>query len=545
MDDMESTPDALAPEVPAGTLNRGRFIAAAASTLGSVAVAETLLGRAVANAATGAAKPKRGGTLVVATSEEPFAGAFDLQKAAGTSLLTSRIGYLAFNGLVNVDANRKVVPDLATSWEIPNPLTYVFNLRKGVTFHDGTPFNAAAVKYNIQRILDKKTASGKAADFSAIARIDTPSSHQIRLHLKHPYAPLLGSFRRSYFGIMSPTALKTYGDTNPFKASVGTGPFQFVSYAKGDRVVLKRFDNYYKHGMPYLDGIQIRIIPEQSTALAALQSGGIDYLMQTNQQFKPQIQGNPNLKLMTQKSTIWDFLAFNVTRKPFDDKRVRQAFSMALDREGIVKSIYQGLATPAQGAISPAFKAYYKDNSSIPFQKLNTDRAKSLLASSSYDKASTLRFDTFSERPWGLEGDVIAQAITSLGVKLNEVKPDFNTFAAYFYTTHQYWFGNSSWTGGGVDPDALMYKQFVTGGSYNVGLYSNPKVDRLLNQARKTLNTHTRAELYQEANKIVMEDCPVAFLAYPDLAEGMHKDVMGYVFRDEFAGSFDECWLDR
>jgi peptide/nickel transport system substrate-binding protein len=297
--------------------------------------------------------------------------------------------------------------------------------------------------------------------------------------------------------------------------------------------------------LPYLDGIQVRIIPEQSTALAALEAGGIDYMMQTNQQFKPQIDGDPNLKLLHHKSTIWDYLAFNVTRAPFKDKRVRQAFSEAMDREGIAKAIYAGLATGAQGALSPAFAAYYRNNSDIPYQKLNLSGAKALLKAAKYNMNSTLRFDTFNERPWGLEGDVIDQALTSIGVKLKEVKPDFNTFAAYFYTTHQYWFGNSSWTGGGVDPDDVMYKQFVTGGADNVSLYSNHTVDKLLNEARTVLDTKKRAELYNEANRIVMEDCPVAFLCYPDLAEGMRKDVMGYVFRDELAGSYDECWLNR
>jgi peptide/nickel transport system substrate-binding protein len=308
-------------------------------------------------------EPKPGGVLLVSTSEEPFAPAFDVHVTS--SLLTTRIGYLAYNGLVDVDAERNVVPDLAESWEIPDPQTYVFRLRQGVKFHDGTDFNADAVKFNIERVLNPDTASFRAADFEPIETIEVVDPHTLRLKLKTPYAPMLSNFRRSNLGIISPTAIQQHAGTDFFNASIGTGPFRFVSYARGDRVVLERYDEHFA-GPAYLDGIEVRIVPEQSTALAALQTGALHYMMQTNQEFGPQIESNPDLQLLTTPSTIWDFLAFNVEREPFTDKRVRQAFSMAIDREGIAEGIYKGLALPAQGAISPAFGAFYRDNSDIP-----------------------------------------------------------------------------------------------------------------------------------------------------------------------------------
>ena len=489
-----------------------------------------------------AAEPKRGGVLRLSTSEEPFAPAFDLHRTI--SLLTTRIGYCAYNGLVNIDSNRNVVPDLAESWEQPDAQTYIFNLRKGVKFHDGTDFTGDAVKFTVERLVNPDTASPAAADFAQIEAVDVLDPHQVRVRMKQPFAPQLANFRRSAFAIISPTAIEKHMADDPLKGSIGTGPFRFVSYTRGDKVVLERFDDHWR-GPAYLDGIEVHIIPEQSTALAALQTGDLDYMMQTNPEFAEQITSNPELKLLTTPSPIWDFVAYNVEREPFNDKRVRQAFSMAFDREGIAEGIYKGLALPAHHAISPAFDAYHRDNPDIPYQYYDPEGAKALLKEAGFDFNQTIRFDTFTERPWGLVGDACAAQLSAIGINLEIVKPDFNTFAAYFYGTKEYWIANSSWTGGGVDPDTMMYKMLTTGGAYNVGNYANAQVDDLLNKARAEIDIPTRADLYNQVNRIVMDECPVAFLVFPNLVEGMRKDVMGYQFRDELAGPFDECWLDR
>ncbi len=506
--------------------------------LGAAGAGAMLMGLPRAKAA--ADTPKKGGVLRCATSEEPFAPAFDAHKTI--SLLTTRIAYLAYNGLVNVNAKREIEPDLAESWEQPDPLTYIFKLRKGVVFHDGSEFDADAVKFNLERILNPETASPKRADFAAIKTIDVVDKYTIKLHLDQPFAPMLSNLRRSYFAVISPKAVKEQMAQDPLKGSIGTGPFKFVSYTRGDKVVLERFDKYFGKAA-WLDGIEIRIMPEQSTQFAALQTGGLDYMIQTNPTYAEQMKHNPDMQVLSSPSSIWDFLAFNVTKAPFTDKRVRQAFSMALDREAMAKGIYRGYATAAQGALSPAFSSYFKDNGDIPYQKYDPDRAKALLKEADFPFQTELRFDTFSERPWGQIGDAIADQIGALGVKLHIEKPDFNTFAKYFYGTKDYWFGNSSWTGGGVDPDALMYKEFVTGESYNVNNYTNPEVDTLLKAARAEVSVEKRAELYNKANRLVMEDCSVAFLVYPQLVEGMRANVHGYRFRDEAAGPFDECWL--
>jgi peptide/nickel transport system substrate-binding protein len=480
----------------------------------------------------------KGGLLRVALSEEPFAPAFDIHKIS--TLLSTRTAYLAYNGLVNIGESGEVVPDLAESWEISDPLTYVFKLRSGVTFHDGTTFDAESVKVNIERILDPETASPKRADFAMIETIEVVDPLTLRLKLSQAFAPLLANFRRSYFGVISPKALKEMMAADPFKASIGTGPFQFVSYTRGDKVVLKRFDKYWAGAAP-LEGIEIRIMPEQSTQLAALQTGGIDYMMQTNPTFAAQIKNNPDLELLAAPSTITDFLAFNVTKAPFNDKRVRQAFSMAIDREGIARGVYRGYATAAHGAVPPAMKEFYSDNSDLPFQTYDPERAKALLKEADFPFDTELRFDTFTERPWGLVGDAIAAQVTALGVKLTIRKPDFNTFAKDFYGTKDYWFGNSSWTNGAVDPDGLMYKQFFTKESQNVGLASSPELDKLLTAARLEVDHAKRAELYNKANRLLIEECFVAFLVHPQLVEGMRASLRGYEFREPAAGSFDTC----
>lgn len=544
----QGLPPVTESELFAKELSRRRFLAGLGGVAAGGILAACTSGTGPSTrspgAPTQAGTPKRGGVLIVGTSEEPFANAFDMVRG-GLSVLTSRVAYLAFNGLVDVDGDRNVIPDLAESWEIPDPQTYIFNLKQGVKFHDGTDFDAEAVRFNILRVLDPEIQSDRAPDFEAVESVDVLSAHQVRVNLSRPFAPMLGKFRRSFLNILSPTAVEQYDPEDSFRASVGTGPFKFVSLRRGDRVVLERFDEYSKDGLPYLDGIEVRIIPEQSTQLAAMQSGDIHYMMQTNPEFGPQIENHPDLQLLSHPSPIWDYLIFNVTREPFDDVGVRRAFSMAVERDGILNGIYQGLGTVAQGAIGPVFQDYYRDNSDVAYQSYDPDAARSLLSDRQFDFDRVLRYDTFSERPWGLVGDAVAAALTEIGVQLDIVKPDFNTFAEYFFGTKDYWIANNTWTIGGVDPDDMIYKQFLTGHGFNLGLYSNPQVDRLLEQAREELDTARRADIYNEANRIVMDECPVGFLVHPHLVEGMRKEVQGYVFRDEFAGSYDECWLEQ
>jgi peptide/nickel transport system substrate-binding protein len=492
--------------------------------------------------AAAAQTPRAGGTLRVAVAMEPFAPAFDLHRIR--TLVTSRMGYLAYNGLVNMDANRNVVPDLATSWEQPDPTTYVFELRKDVEFHDGTPCDAAAVKFNIERLADPKTASPKRADFTIIQSTDVLDKNHLRIKLAEPFMPMLSTFRRSYFSVISPTAVEKLMATDPFKASIGTGPFRFASYTRGDKVLLERNKSYWDKRV-YLDAIEFRIIPEQATSKAALEAGELDCVMQTNPTYGAEIAASPSLQLLNAPSAIYDYMAFNVNREPFKDKRVRQAFSMAIDREGIAQAVYRGYAIAAQGAISPALKAFYRDNADIPFQKYDPDHAKALLKQADFPFDKELRFDTFADAPWGQVGDALAAQISALGVKLKIVKPDFNTFAKYFYGPKDYWLGNSSWTTGGVDPDGLLYKQFVTGEAINFGNYSNPELDKMLKAARTERDQGKRADLYNQANRLVMEECYVAFLVHPNLIEGMRKAVHGYAFRDESAGPYDDCWLEK
>ncbi len=231
-----------------------------------------------------------GGVLRVCVSEEPSAPAYDAHKF--NSLLTLRTAYLAYNGLVDIAPGGGLAPDLATSWEQIDGTTYVFHLREGVLFHDGTPFDAEAVKINLERLIDPETASPLRADFTMISGIEVVDPLTVRITLSQPFTPFVSNLRRSNCAIISPKALAETIDIDPFAGSIGTGPFKFVSYARGDRVVLERFSEYWGGPAP-LDGVEVRIMPEQSTQLSALETGDIDYIMQTNPAYADQITSNP------------------------------------------------------------------------------------------------------------------------------------------------------------------------------------------------------------------------------------------------------------
>jgi ABC-type transport system substrate-binding protein len=541
----------------AGLISRRQFMYAATLLVGSATAASlaaacspgTPTGSSPGAASPGgspaaseAGTPKRGGTLRVAMQMEPSQPAFDLHEG-GLDVPTTRLSYAVYEGLIDVDADRNLIPNLAESWEIPDPTTYLFNIRSGVKFQDGTALDAEAVKFNIDRIRSPESKGDRRADFAPVTSVDVVGPMQVRVKIDAPNVPLLGFFRRSHLPIMSPTAINNNPD-DPFKRSIGTGPFQFESYTRGDRIVMRRFDDHWGE-KAYLDAVEMLIIPEQSTALAGLQAGTLDYIMQTNPGFAKTIEADPNLKVLRHASPIWDYIAFNCTRAPFDDVRVRQAFSMAIDRAGIANAIYSGYATPGNSAISPAFPDYFSENADIKAQTYDPTAAKALLESINFDFGKELVFDIPSYPPWGNEAQAIIANLTAIGINVKAAPSEFASHAERIYgPTHDFLSYTAAWTGGGVDPDALTYKIFLTGGPYNISQYSNKEVDALLAETREEFDVEKRAELFQTMNRIVMEECPVAFTVWPDLVEGMRKEVMNYQFHDEYAGGFDRCWLD-
>lgn len=484
-------------------------------------------------------KPKRGGVLKAAIPEEPFPHAYDMA-VVGSSTGTERVAYLAYNGLTNVNQNNEIVGELAESIETPAPTRYIFNLRKGVTFHDGTPFNAAAVKANFDRIQSPKTNSPRR--ISVIDQVKVLGPYQVEMTLTHPYAAFLGLLRRTKIPMQSPTAVEKYAASDSFKASVGTGGYQLTSYTKGNGVELKRFDSYWAQ-TNYFDGISIKIIPSQPTAIEALISGGMDFV-RVGPDSVASLKNNSNVRVDAADDTFVDYLSFNQKVAPFDKLEVRQAFSEAIDRAGLVNAIYHGLAEEAHSPLAPGFAQFYASDATVVAQKYDATAAKASLAAGGYDTGSKITFNSFTDVPFAAEAQVIQQALSSIGVNTNLRTQDFTSFATLFYDQRTYTIGNSQWNGS-VDPDEVLTNLYgpEDGTTSNSTNAVDPVMAQLITAGRSTTDVAKRADIYHQASQRAAEQAYYAFLSFPKVLAGLSTKVQGYKSTIGGGWPIDVCWF--
>jgi peptide/nickel transport system substrate-binding protein len=287
--------------------------------------------------------PKRGGTLVVAADVSP--PGLDPQKSAAAH--SWMISEHVYSNLLRRDPQMNIVGDLAESWQVVNDTTFVFRLRKGVTWHHGRDLVADDVKYSFERMLDEKTASPWRSNWQIIDRIETSDPSTVRFVLKRPFAPFFSYLATPHYSAIVPRDIvEKEGDLQ--KTASGTGPFMLDRFVPDNTVVLKRNPKYYEPGLPHLDGIEYRIIPDEAARVAALRAGTVHYLWSVDPLIDRQVQGASGVVLREPNGYCAQHgMAFNQTKPPFTDARVRRAVSVGLNRKEIIASVLRG-----RGAIS-------------------------------------------------------------------------------------------------------------------------------------------------------------------------------------------------
>ncbi|RCK46508.1 peptide ABC transporter substrate-binding protein [Thalassospira profundimaris] len=461
------------------------------------------------------------GVLLVGQIAEPKS----LDPAADTAVNDFRILVNMYDGLVRYkDGTLEVEPDLAKSWTISDDgKVYTFKLREGVTFHDGTPFNAEAVKYNFDRMLDEKHPQHDTGPFplafffSAIDHVDVMDDLTVKFTLKEPYAPFLSNLAYPPGLQVSPTAVKKYGKDFG-RHPVGTGPFKFAEWESNAKVVVTRNDDYWD-GAPKLDAVVFRPITDANTRVAELMAGGIDLMVEVPPDNLGQLESDANFAVYQQAGPHLWFLILNTKDGPFKDKRVRQAINYAINKKALVDNVLQGTADIAAGPIPPAFAwAYDKSLQPYPY---DVEKAKKLI-----DEAGAAGKEvTFYVTEGGSGmldpipmGAAIQADLAKVGLKVKIETYEWNTFLGKVNPglegkadmAEMAWMTN--------DPDTLPYLALRTDawpdkGGFNSGYYSNPKVDELLEKARTSTDQNERAKLYREMQQIVHDDAPWAFIA--------------------------------
>src|SRR3954471_16393312 len=501
-----------------------------------------------------AAQESPAGTLVAALVAEPTS----LDPNQLTDINSMRLVRNIYDGLTRFEPGTfNVQPALAESWDVAEDgLTYTFKLRQGVTFHDGTPFNADAVKFAFDRMLDSNhpyydTGPFPFATFyfGAIDKTEAVDESTVVMHMKQPYAPLLNTLAVACGLIVSPEAVKKQGKAyaqNP----VGTGPFKFVSWEQNQRVSLEANADYWG-GAPKLQNLIFRPIIEEQTRFTELLSGGVNFIVDVPPDNIAQIKSDPTYQFVEQPGPhVW-WVTINTAMKPFDDVKVRQAVNYAVNKEAICADILQNTGDPAHTVVPPAIEwAYNPDAQSYPY---DPDKAKQLLAEAGYpDGFETTFWVTASgsgmQSPKTM-GEAIQANLADVGITTNIEVAEWGAYLNLYNAgmADKAGLAEMSWMFDTGDPHTVLPLNFYKDAypQFNTGQYMNDKVDELLHQAATSLDQEERGKLYKEVQQITSEDAPWIFVDHAKQNAAMAANVKGFLLNPSFLLTFKDPSIEE
>lgn len=456
-----------------------------------------------------------------------------LNPAEASGLSDSSVVRTMFEGLVGFNAEFELVPELATSWEINEDATAItFVLREGVMFHDGTAFNAQAVKDYYEWVLnpDSKSARGRGV----IANIDTIEvlgEYELRMNLKEPSGAMLYNLALSNSRIASPTSIETYGD-EAGRHPVGTGPFKFEAWQESEFVKVSRFEDYWGESAK-VDNLTFLIVPNAATRVAMLQAGEVEFIEDLPPQLIDAIEAAPNLDVLTGKTTFLRILQLNTTKPPFDDVRVRQAMNYAIDKEQLVNVVFRGNATVMSSPIPELVFGYEQQE---PYA-YDPEKAKALLAEAGYEDGFSFKTLTFTGEEYSTAGQVLQQMFANVGLTLELNPSERGALVDQIFKpveeniTETALVGASAATG---DADRALTVSFARESwpptSNNWSFYEDAEVERLLKEARASGDPEVRKAAYAQAQTIIWEAAPWVFLYSPDSIAGRAATIDGVYY---------------
>ncbi len=502
-----------------------------------------LLFAAIAVAGTAAAQ-STGGVLRAGMQADPVGLDPHITGATATRNMLENV----YDTLVMFDSSLQIVPGLAESWEASDDgRTWTFTLRENAMFHDGSPVTAGDVAFSISRIKDPDVASPRGDDFAVVDSIDVPDDRTVVLNLAEPFSPLLSKLAHSLNVIVPEAVVREHGDLQ--EVVVGSGPFRFVEYLPQTRMVLERFDDHWAtdadgNALPYLDGITFQFYPDPTSRTTAVQTGAVDWIEYVPAADVDVLDADPEVEVVGGLSANFRSVYLNVARAPFDDPHVRRAFSYAIDEQAVVDLALFGTGgVPATGTTIPASNHYGVRDS--PYVGRDLEAARAEMAASSvpdgfeFDLYVTTTYD-FLRTP----AEVVQANLAEIGVTANIVAEDWSIYLPKalegdFDATI---LGES----GQSDPDDFLFNVFYTDNGGNLGNYSNPEVDVLLERGRQVSDPEERREIYLEAQRLILEDAAHVFLFHSSQYEAIRGEVRGFEhFPNTSYLGLRTTWLDR
>jgi peptide/nickel transport system substrate-binding protein len=469
--------------------------------------------------------PVHGDTIIMGS----IGDASNLLPVLASDSASSDINALVYSGLVRYDKNLQIEGELAESWKIsPDNLTLTFYLRKGVKWHDGAPFTSRDVLFTYQLYIDPKTPTAYAERYKQVEKAEALDPHTFRVTYRKPLATALISWG---LAIHPKHLLEGEEITkSPLsRAPIGTGPYRFVEWAPGEKIVLESNPDYFE-GEPYIRRIVYRIIPDPSTMFLELRAGGLDYMGLTPLQFVRQTDTTAfmrRFKKYRYPAFAYTYLGYNLRRPLFQDKRLRQALSYALDKQEIIEGVLLGFGQKATGPYKPDTWPHNPNVKSYPY---DPEKARALLAEAGWrdnDGDGILEKDG---RPFSFTiitnqgndqrvktGEIIQRRFRELGVEVKLRVIEWASFLKEFINPGNFDAVIMGWTIS-IDPDAydVWHSTKTRAGELNFIGFKNTEVDNLLEKGRRTLDQVERKKFYDRFQEILAEEQPYTFLYVPD-----------------------------
>jgi peptide/nickel transport system substrate-binding protein len=436
-------------------------------------------------------------------------------------------GYV-FNGLVRYDKNLKLEGELAESWEVsPDGKRITFHLRKGVKWHDGAPLTSDDVMFTYRRMIDPRTPTAYGEDFRQVRRADAPDPHTFVVEYARPFAPALASWGMH---VLPKHLLEKYPDISKSplnKKPVGTGPYRFVEWRTGEKVVFDASPDYFE-GKPYISRVITRVIPDQATMFLELKSGGVDIMTLTPPQYVRQTETAEFKKSFNKykyTASGYTYLGFRLSHPYFKDRRVRQAIAHAADKKALIDGVLLGLGQEATGPYKPGTWAF---NPGVKKYPHDPGRAKALLADAGWkEKDGVLVKDgqpfeftvltNAGNEARSKTAAILQQNLAEVGIRMKIRTVEWAAFINKFIDTREF---DAVILGWNITPDPDQFDIWHSSKTGSKELnhvgFANPEVDRLLDEGRSTFDLEKRKKAYFRIQEILAEEQPYVFLYVPE-----------------------------
>ena len=438
-----------------------------------------------------------------------------------------------YEGLVGFDKDMKVIPVLAESYKASDDaMTFEFKLRKGIKFHTGEPLNAAAVKKSFARISDPANKLKRFSLFSPIKTIDTPDEYTVVFKLGRPFGAMLFNFAHPAGKVIAPSGIDKGKEELARNPKYGTGPFLFKEWVNNDHITVTKNASYWNAEKgAKVESITFRAIVESATRVNGLKAGDIDFVLPLPGVDAQALQSDPKVKVNVAPSIYSIYMAPNFSKKPFSDKRVREALNLAIDRQAIRKGVLRGFAEPLTSVLPPNVSFYVKQGDEI---KRDVEKAKALLKEAGYDGTEFEIWHNNTTERKDLAAAIVQQ-LSDVGFKAKSVPMDNAALSQNLWTQDdknskvQLYLGGWSTSTGDADwaIRPLLFNEMAPPAGYNVGFYNNQKVNDLVKAGLATADATKRAQVYADLQKEIWNDMPWIFLYVPQNVWGTGANVAG------------------